>query len=419
MSSSSPGPGPARARSPRARPQHRLPIVGLSAGLVLLAVGATAWLTHPGSHPLEDMLLIGGLTAAGIVLVSSVLISRSRMVEQRRTEQLGVIQHAAKRMSASLTPGGVGRAVIEEVGRVVDYHNARVYLLEAPDHLVPVAFDGAIGAYEHVDVEILRTKVGIGFTGWAAHHRVPLRIADAVADPRGVTIPGTPQVDESMLAVPMLYDDLLVGVIALTKLGLDQFDEDDERLLTIMADQAATAFRSASHLADAQHLTSELRRLLEMSSTLSRSLDPRAVADLLAEHLARAVGAQQAQVSDWDQVHDRIRTLGCHPVEMREALDDYYGLATFPLTRRVLTDLTLEVVDAEDPLADRAEVALLREEGSRGLIMLPLVAKGEAIGLRTTPRGSPSPGPWPTRAPWRSRTPACTRRPATSPTAIR
>ena len=62
-------------------------------------------------------------------------------------------------------------------------------------------------------------------------------------------------------------------------------------------------------------------------------------------------------------------------------LDDYYPLAGFPLTRRVLDRLTLEVVDAEDPDADQAEVALLRAEGSRGLIMLPLVANGEAVGI--------------------------------------
>jgi diguanylate cyclase (GGDEF)-like protein len=381
---STPVSAPARAflgRRSRAGLVRRMPVVGLVAGLALLTVGMNAWLTHPGSHPIEDVVLIASLAGACAILATSILVGRSRAVERRRTEQIAVLQQAAKRMSTSLTPGDVGRAVVEATRRVIDYHNARVYLLQPPDDLVPVAFEGRVGAYEKVDLDILRTKMGEGFTGWVAEHRTPLCVNDVLSDPRGATIPGTDDVDESMLVVPMVYDDVLVGVITLSKLGLNQFDEEDVRLLLIVADQAATAFTSASRLADAQHLTLELRRLLEMSSALSRSLEPIAVANLLAEHLAGAVGAEQAQVSDWDAAHDRLRTLGCHPASLRESLDDFYPLAGYPLTRRVLTALTLEVVDADDPGADQAEVALLRAEGSRGLIMLPLVANGEAIGL--------------------------------------
>ena len=83
--------------------------------------------------------------------------------------------------------------------------------------------------------ELLRTRVGEGFTGWVAKHGVPLLIGDANLDPRGATIPGTDDVDESMLVVPMIHDDTLVGVITLSKLGLRRFDEDDLRLLTILA----------------------------------------------------------------------------------------------------------------------------------------------------------------------------------------
>ncbi len=44
-----------------------------------------------------------------------------------------------------------------------------------------------------------------------------------------------------MLVVPMRYDGATIGVITLSKLGLDGFGSDDLRLLTILADQAATA----------------------------------------------------------------------------------------------------------------------------------------------------------------------------------
>jgi diguanylate cyclase (GGDEF)-like protein len=353
----------------------------LAGGLLVLGLGIAGWTLHGGPTTLEDALIVLDLTVGGTVLATAALVGRARAAEARRSGQLGVLQHAARRMSASLTAEDVGRAVVEETQRVIDYHNARVYVFQAPDDLVPVAFEGRVGAYEKVDLAILRTKLGEGFTGWVAQHRSPLCVDDVLADPRGMTIPGTDDVDESMLVVPMLNDDDLVGVITLSKLGLRQFDADDVRLLTILADQAATAFASARHLAETRRLAAELRQLLDMSSALSRSLDPVAVADLMAEHLARAVGAEQAQISAWEPAGDRLRTLGCYPAGLRPHLDDHYDLAGYPMTRRVLEERVIEVVDLDDPGADAAEAALLRAEGTRGLVMLPLIAKDAGIGL--------------------------------------
>ena len=367
---------------------HTVAVVG---GLLILMLGLAGWAVEGGPGTLEDVIVVLDLTIGGTLLVTGGLVGRARSSEARRNAQLEVLQHAARRMSTNLTPADVGRAVVEETQRVIDYHNARVYLLDLSDDLVPVAFEGRVGAYEKVDLEILRTKVGEGFTGWVAKHGTALRVDDASGDPRGQTIPGTDDVDESMLIVPMQHDDRLIGVITLSKLGLRQFDDDDLRLLLILADQAATAFAGATHVAETRRLAAELRQLLDMSSALSRSLNPVEVANLMAEHLARAVGADEAQISDWDRAGDRLRTLGCHPASLRDSIDDFYGLEGFPTTRAVLIDGSIAVVDTDDPDADPAEVELLRREGMRGLVMLPLIAKGEAIGLvELTSHGRPT-----------------------------
>ncbi len=362
-------------------PATRLHSLAFAGGLVILLLGAAGWAIEGGPSSITEMLLVVDLTVGGILLTTGALVGRARMAEARRAGQLRVLQYAARRMSASLDADDVGRAVVEETRRVIDYHNARVYLFEAPDGLVPVAFEGRVGAYEQVDLDILRTTVGEGFTGWVARHGTAIRVDDANADSRGVTIPGTDDVDESMLVVPMQHDDGLVGVITLSKLGLNQFDDDDLRLLSILADQAATAFSGARHLAETRRLAAELRQLLAMSSDLSRSLDPHDVANLMAEHMARAVGADEAHISDWDQAGDRLRTLGCFPAGHFGAIDPFYPLVQFPATRRVLDEGTIGVVDTADPDADPAEVGLLRRNGMRGLAMLPLIANGAAIGL--------------------------------------
>ena len=115
-----------------------------------------------------------------------------------------------------------------------------------------------------------------------------------------------------------------------------------------------------------------------MSSALSRSLDPVAVADLMAEHLARAAGADQAQISDWDRADGRVRTLGCYPPELRETLDDYYPLEGFPLTlpRRSRSGVHRDRGRRRPRPPTRPRSRSCASVGMRGLVMLPLVAKG-------------------------------------------
>jgi diguanylate cyclase (GGDEF)-like protein len=295
--------------------------------------------------------------------------------------QLEVLQAASARLSRAEGTEAVGRAIVEETGRIIDYHNARVYVIEPPDLLVPIAFEGRVGAYEAVDLDLLRTRFGVGFTGWVGQHGEAILIPDANADPRGATIPGTDDVDESMLVVPMRYDDVVVGVITLSKLGLDQFDLHDLRLLSILADQAATALESARNLARSEALAGELRLLLDVSGQLASSLDPRQVANVLARHLAAVMGVDECAISRWDRDEQRVSSLGYYPPVPHEELEPFFDISAYPRTRQVLEEQTTIAIDSFDPDADPAETRLITKGGNRALVMLPLVASGVSIGL--------------------------------------
>ena len=314
---------------------------------------------------------------------ASIAISNADLFEQTRIRagQMSMLQAASARMSRQNSIESVGQAVVEETQRIIDYHNARVYILEEPDMLRPIAFAGTVGAYEKVDMALLETRLGAGFTGWSAEHGTPLLIPDANADPRGHHIPGTDEVDESMLVVPLRYDERVTGAITLSKLGLNQFRTEDLDVLMILADQAATAIESVRLLAHAQALAGELRSLLDMSGELAHSLDPQTVADLIAKHLATAMGFDQCAISYWDRAGDRILTYGFYPDLASADLEPSFQLDRFPATRRLLEDKTSLTVDVDDPVADQAEVKQLRRHRDKRLVMLPLVANGEAIGL--------------------------------------
>ena len=314
---------------------------------------------------------------------ASIALANADLFEQTvaRAAQLEVLQTASARLSRATSVDEIGRTIVEETHGIIDYHNARVYLVEAPDQVVPIAFEGRVGAYEDVDYDLLRCRLGEGFTGWVALHGEPILVNDANRDPRGATISGTDDIDESMLVVPMRYDGITIGVITLSKLGLDGFNTDDLRLLTILADRAATAVGLARLLTRTRDLAGELRGLLDMSAELSGSLDPRQVANLMAGHLARAMNVDECAISYWVRSTGRVDSLGYYPALLIEQMEPFYDVSAYPETLRVLERQETVIIDADDEQADAAEVALMRQDGNRVLAMLPLVAKGQSIGL--------------------------------------
>ncbi|HEV8489239.1 MAG TPA: GAF domain-containing protein [Candidatus Limnocylindrales bacterium] len=342
-------------------------------------IGALSCVTHERRAWTADDLEF----ATTLAMHASIALQTADLFEETvsRARQLAVLQSAAARMNRAKSVEAVGRSIVEETRRVLDYHSARVHVLEPPADLVAIAFEGGVGGSDHVDMERFRTQVGRGFTGWVAERGLPLLIDDVAADPRGEPVPDGVQPDESILVVPMRHDGGVIGVITLSKLGLRQFDEDDLQLLSILADQGATALESARLVARSEGFARELRQLVEMSSDLSASLDPRQVANLIAKHLAGAMVVDECAISYWDRIGGRVLTLGYYPPSRLDELEPHFEIAGFPETVRVLETQATVVIDSDDPAADPAESRLLQREGNRMLAMLPLVAKGQSIGL--------------------------------------
>jgi len=134
----------------------------------------------------------------------------------------------------------------------------------------------------------------------------------------------------------------------------------------------------------------DLRALTRMSSELTRTLDPRRVGDVTARHMASALSVEAVGICYWDQRGDRLLTYGFYPPEQRGGIAEAYDLEDYPLSRRLLDDQSMTIVSVSDPAADPAEVAYLRSIGQASMMMIPLVARGRALGIveLTTARAS-------------------------------
>ncbi len=310
----------------------------------------------------------------------------------RWAAQLRSIQQLGNRLSRLSTVHEIGIAIATELRQLIDYHNVRVYRLHADGELVAVAMHGQVGDYVDETPEQLRTRIGVGLTGWVAEHATAQLIDDAANDPRAATIPGTAaDLAESMLLAPMIYEDEVLGVLVLSKLGLRQFSADDLRLLEIYASFAAHAMASADSAERLREQSAALARqlrsqqiLLQITESILTTLDPKRVLDQIAQRLAALVRYDDLAIAAVDPASGLLQTLvaiGAHRDRyVRDRDPGEEGIATWvvrhnepQLVRDTRSDPRICSVAEPEPL-----------DGS--LIAVPLRGRSGPTGVLTLER---------------------------------
>ena len=208
-----------------------------------------------------------------------------RRGEVRSVAHMKMLQSLAAKLNRLNDVDEIGAVILDELRGLIDYHNCRIHLVSEDGlTLVPVAFRGELLEYQGETFDALVTEMGEGITGYVAETGRSLYLPDASKFEQAVQILGTPEVDESILAVPLRYGDHVTGTIVLSKLGIDRFDQDDTRLLEVLASNAAVALENARLLQVERESAATSGALLEMLGALTRARDTRSV---LQEALAR------------------------------------------------------------------------------------------------------------------------------------
>jgi diguanylate cyclase (GGDEF)-like protein/excisionase family DNA binding protein len=331
-------------------------------------------------------------TMTALAEQAAVAIKNAQNYEKMATwaAQLQSIQQLGARLSRLGEEREIGLAIATELRQLIDYHNVRVYRLRGED-LIPVAMQGQVGEYIDETPEQLAVKFGQGITGWVAEHRVAQNLPDADADPRTNTIPGTDEdLEESMLIAPMLYEDQVLGVLVLSKLGLHQFSEDDLRLLVIYASFAAQAFANADATsllrAQSDALARQLanqRALLQVTESILTTLEPRAILDQVAERLSDLVGYDSLSIETLDRSTGLLRPLTAKGVDAERYMEPWLpgeeGLATWVVAHN---EPSLVLDERSDPRINQ-----FRGEPVDGsLICVPLRGREGATGVLTLER---------------------------------
>ena len=186
----------------------------------------------------------------------------------------------------------IASSIASELKSLIDYHNCRVYLAQGND-LLPIACHGTFNS-ETGDLTIGATHFGVGITGRAAATGDPVLVPNALECDFAVLLPGTEEIEESIVAVPMLYGPRVNGVITISKLGEDQFDQEDVRLLEVLAGQASVALENARLYEAQRREAKNARELLEFSDTVSTAQSMHAIGNRTVDEFVRLLDVDQS-----------------------------------------------------------------------------------------------------------------------------
>jgi diguanylate cyclase (GGDEF)-like protein len=213
----------------------------------------------------------------------------------RSIAHLKMLQSLAGKLNRSNDVHVIGMAIANELRQLIDYHNCRIFVRDG-EELVPIAFQGELTAPDRTAAEVFRQRVDEGFTGRVVETGEPLLLADASKCEFAIKIEGTIQIDESIIAVPLNYGARVIGAIVVSKLGINQFDEDDLRLLEVLAGHAAVALENA-RLYQAQRREAESAKLLlEFGRDLAAAEGLDHVLTRVVEGAAQLLGAPHASL---------------------------------------------------------------------------------------------------------------------------
>jgi len=339
----------------------------------------TVWRPHEsGLFTQPDLDFLVSVARQTAIAIES---ARLYLETQRRAREMSALVDVGRDISSSLDAQTVLESIATHAKNLLNADTSALFL---PDESHSTF--RAIAAVGDIAEELRNDTLnfGEGILGNIATKKRGEIVNDTNNDSRAVNVTGTQELqDEHLMAVPMLANDELKGLMAIWRTGKGkEFVNSELEFLSGLSRQAVIAVQNAQLFADTretleqQTATSEVLRVIANSPN-----DVKPVLRAVALNAARLCEANDVQIYQVDgELLRQVTHHGPIPaLKDGEALPLVPGLIT---GRAVLEHRTIHIEDMQQ--IDGSEypdsVALQKRLGHRTALATPLLREGVAIG---------------------------------------
>ena len=221
--------------------------------------------------------------------VSIILERLHAQVEGHREgeRRLLSLQRVSTSMVSDLDQDRTLQLIADEALRLIDSDTIIIRIADDSDALAFVIGSGNAGLVIHKG----GLPIDSSLSGEVLRTRTPAYVEDIRIDPRvNLDFLHVPQ-SRSLLIVPLVARERAIGVISATSTRIDAFSEQDISLLSLFADQAASAMENARLFEQAHQQISELEVLHRVAQLVTSSLDLEQIFQTLYEEIVQLMPA--------------------------------------------------------------------------------------------------------------------------------
>ena len=325
-----------------------------------------------------------------IVAQEKTIATQARELRQALEQQTATSEILRVISSSPTNLQPVLETILADAVRLCESHNGAIFTFDGEVFHVGAGFNitGELQAYRQAHPIRPDRESAVGRVGL---ERRPVHIPDVLADP---------EVDayrlevyrregmRSVLAVPLLKDDTLIGTIAIHRKEVRPFTDKQIALLKTFADQAVIAIENVRLFKELQERNRDLTEALEQQTATGEVLrviasSPTNVQPVLDTLIANAVklsGATKGHVRQLDGEFLRVVAhYGETPEEVAllQSRPGRVGVQTS--TNRAFSER--KAIQIADATAERGPSSIAAQHGARSLLSIPLLREGTAIGV--------------------------------------
>jgi signal transduction histidine kinase len=293
-------------------------------------------------------------------------------------DRLRGLVEAGIAISSELSLDAVLQKIVETAAELTGARYAALGVIDRSGRELERFVTSGVDAEAHAAIGELPR--GRGILGVLIRDQQTLRLHDLSEDPRSVGFPPHHPPMHTFLGVPILLRGVAYGNLYLTeKDGGEDFDEQDEELVQLLAAQAAVAIENARLYESATRWLHQLESLNEVGNALVGEVELEPLLALVAERLRALIGARLVHVAlPLPSGSFRIAAVAGSPDEV-ERLTGWEIPAASKLAR-VAERRQRERVDS---MIDDAEVdhGTARRLRANSALFVPLLVRDAAIGV--------------------------------------
>jgi sigma-B regulation protein RsbU (phosphoserine phosphatase) len=213
----------------------------------------------------QDRSLLQLIASRAAVSIDNARLYR-RVERQNRT--LRTLAHLSQEFSSILALDELLGKIEKTIHALINFDAFSILLVDAEKHVLRHRFS------ERYDqrVKLDNIPIGKGITGTAAESRESVRVEDTLVDPRYIA--SHPEI-RSEVAVPLVVQDRVVGVMDLESERVGFFTEDHVRLLGLLAPQIASSVENARLYEELASREQRMEQDLKAARKLQSVLLPR------------------------------------------------------------------------------------------------------------------------------------------------